>query len=288
METTKPKIFVFVLMPFSDDFDDVYQLGIKEACKECGVYCERVDEQIYTENMIERIYNQIAKADFLIADMSNRNPNVFYEVGYAHALGKNVILLTQNSKDIPFDFKHFPHIIYNNKITVLKEQLIPKVKFFTQNVGSVRQYSFPFKFYINGKELIKDMNLNIVLNGIEEKLVISFYNDSDVYFDRPFKISLTAYDGELLILPKWDKEDLPIIIDRKGVYMQMKPINKYFFPRDWNKTIFYLNYFALARLIVYDLELSIYTEYCVYKYPFKVSSGFQNLISGEIDVKAPF
>ena len=60
MDTTRPKDFVFVLMPFSDDFDDVYKLGIKEACREAGVYCERVDEQIYSENMLDRIYNQIS------------------------------------------------------------------------------------------------------------------------------------------------------------------------------------------------------------------------------------
>lgn len=58
-----PKAFVFVLMPFSKDFDDIYQVGIKPACKNAGAYCERVDEQIFVENILERVYNQIAKAD---------------------------------------------------------------------------------------------------------------------------------------------------------------------------------------------------------------------------------
>lgn len=43
---TTPKQFCFVLMPFSDEFHDVYNLGIKEACKNAGAYCKRVDEQI--------------------------------------------------------------------------------------------------------------------------------------------------------------------------------------------------------------------------------------------------
>src|SRR5689334_19638765 len=107
MEDTAPKSFVFVLMPFSSDFNDVYQLGIKEACREAGAYCERVDEQIHDGSILQRIYNQIAKADVVVADMTNRNPNVFYEVGYSHALNKKTILLTKNSDDIPFDLKDY-------------------------------------------------------------------------------------------------------------------------------------------------------------------------------------
>ena len=84
--STAPKPFVFVLMPFSEEFDDVYKLGIKPACHDAGAHCERVDEQMFSESMLERIYNQIAKADLLVADMSGKNENVFYEVGYAHAL----------------------------------------------------------------------------------------------------------------------------------------------------------------------------------------------------------
>jgi hypothetical protein len=66
----QPKPFAFVLMPFSSDFDDTYILGIKAACTDAGYYCERVDEQIFEETMLERIYNQIAKADLIVADMS--------------------------------------------------------------------------------------------------------------------------------------------------------------------------------------------------------------------------
>ncbi|MDB9824245.1 nucleoside 2-deoxyribosyltransferase [Flavobacteriaceae bacterium] len=131
--TTSPKKFCFVLMPFDGDFDDIYKLGIKQSCIDAGAYCERVDEQIFNESILDRIYNQISKADIVIADMTNRNPNVFYEVGYAHALGKTTILLTKNSDDIPFDLKHYPHIIYNNKITQLKEELTTRVKWFVEN-----------------------------------------------------------------------------------------------------------------------------------------------------------
>lgn len=133
MKTTKPKKFCFVLMPFDDDFNDIYQLGIKQSCEDAGAYCERVDEQIFNESILDRIYNQISKADIVIADLTKRNANVFYEVGYAHALGKTTILLTQNVDDIPFDLKHYPHIVYDNKITKLKDELTTRIKWCVEN-----------------------------------------------------------------------------------------------------------------------------------------------------------
>lgn len=102
--TIKP--FAFVLMPFASEFDDIYKFGIQAVALECSVVAERVDEQIYSETMLERIYRQIDAADFIIADLTGKNPNVFYEIGYAHAKGKPCTLLTQRTDDIPFDLKH--------------------------------------------------------------------------------------------------------------------------------------------------------------------------------------
>lgn len=121
--TSSLRPFAFVLMPFHAEFNDIYHLGIKAACEEEGVLAERVDEQKYSETMLERIYRQIGQADFIIADMTGRNPNVFYEVGYAHARGKICTLVTQSADDIPFDLKHHRHIIYDGSIGVLKSSL---------------------------------------------------------------------------------------------------------------------------------------------------------------------
>lgn len=125
---SSPKPFVFVLMPFREEYDDVYNLGIKPACEKAGAIVERLDDQIFTENMLQRIYSQIAEADILVADLSEQNPNVFYELGYAHALQKPVILLTKRSGDIPFDLKHYPHIVYKGRITDLLWQLEKRVR----------------------------------------------------------------------------------------------------------------------------------------------------------------
>ena len=98
MASTEPKPFVFVLMPFNEGFDDTYELGIKEACKSAGAYCERVDEQIFLENVLDRVYNQIAKADIIVSDMSDQNPNVFYETGYGACARKARDLADQEDR----------------------------------------------------------------------------------------------------------------------------------------------------------------------------------------------
>ena len=117
-------MFAFVLMPFDASFDDIYKLGIKEPAEALGIRAERVDEQIfYKENILERIINQINSADLIIADLTGRNPNVFYETGYAHAKNKTCLLLTSNADDIPFDLKHHRHIVYGTSIQTLRQSI---------------------------------------------------------------------------------------------------------------------------------------------------------------------
>jgi len=153
-ESTRPRPFAFVLMPFSQEFLDTYELGIKQACEEAGAYCERVDEQIFDESILQRIYNQIAKADILISDMTGRNPNVFYETGYAHALGKRVILLTKSAADIPFDLKPFSHVIYEGKITSLKNKLKSRVEWCIANpLKHLTTANVAVELRVNGNKL---------------------------------------------------------------------------------------------------------------------------------------
>lgn len=149
-----PKPFAFVLMPFSEDFNDTYQLGIKPACEAAGYYCERLDEQIFEERMLDRIYNQIAKADLIVSDMSERNANVFYETGYAHALGKRVIHLTRDADDIPFDLKHHHHIVYSAGIVLLKDALTERAAYYAANPTEmpVNPYSH-LSVLVNGENI---------------------------------------------------------------------------------------------------------------------------------------
>ncbi len=102
---TPPRPFAFALMPFAASCDDLYQLAIEAACADAGADAERVERQIFSGNILDRVFRQIAMADLIVADMSECNANVFYEVGQAHALGKTTVLLTQRGEDIPFDLQ---------------------------------------------------------------------------------------------------------------------------------------------------------------------------------------
>lgn len=102
-----------VMMPFDAAFNPVYE-AIRSAVSSRGLNPMRADNFWEHPHIIQDIVNLIAKARVVICDLSNRNPNVFYEAGIAHALGKEVILLVQSDSDVPFDLRHIRYIKYLN------------------------------------------------------------------------------------------------------------------------------------------------------------------------------
>jgi hypothetical protein len=96
----------FVLMPFDRAFDDTYARGVKPAVTRVGWECARADEIFQAREIMSMVWEEIMRADLIVADLTGRNPNVYYELGFAHALGKNTILLAQDLQDVPFDLRH--------------------------------------------------------------------------------------------------------------------------------------------------------------------------------------
>lgn len=176
---TRPRPFVFVMMPFRPDFDDVFELGIRPACEAAGAFCQRLDQQTFSEAMLQRIFHQIAKADFLVADLSEPNPNVFYETGYAHALGKRVILLTQSAATIPFDLKHLLHVIYDRtRLAALRDELQQHVRWHIEHPERPTPTSLDtLRFAINGTDL-QDEPL-IRLGGAEYQVGVAVHNPTE-------------------------------------------------------------------------------------------------------------
>jgi hypothetical protein len=162
---TRPKPFVFVLMPFSPAFDDAYDVAIRPACEAAGAYAERVDKQIFSGSIMERVYNQIAKADIVVADLSERNPNVFYEVGYAHAIGKTTLLLTKNEEDIPFDLRQYPHVVYGSSLSLLRSEVQRRVAWHLQNPTLKDTSAEELTVRVNGQQLPSEEVISVQTRG---------------------------------------------------------------------------------------------------------------------------
>ncbi|MBZ5491128.1 MAG: nucleoside 2-deoxyribosyltransferase [Acidobacteriia bacterium] len=110
-ELTPP--YVFVLLPFKEEFLATFESVIRPCLQDLGCAAEHAKDIATVGSIIEVIFLQISKAAFLVADTTGSNPNVFYEIGYAHALGKKVLLLTQDTAKIPFDIGGLKHIHYH-------------------------------------------------------------------------------------------------------------------------------------------------------------------------------
>jgi len=105
---------VFVVMPFSRELEDVYLYGIRKCVHEFGYSCRRADEIEHSSSIVDEILDQIRRCRVIVAEVSDRNPNVFYEVGWAHALGRETVLIARNGVELPFDVSHINTIMYDS------------------------------------------------------------------------------------------------------------------------------------------------------------------------------
>ena len=118
---------IFVLMPFASEFGDVYLLGIREVAEKLGFSVDRADDIEHNENILDVIQRHIRQCDVVIADMSSRNANVFYEIGYAHAVDRPTILLCRKAESVPFDLQSVNYIAYGS-IVELRDRLERRLK----------------------------------------------------------------------------------------------------------------------------------------------------------------
>ena len=103
----------FVLSPFAEPFDTVYEDHLKPSVESfSGLRCLRADDINDNRPIMEDIWKSINEARIIISDLTGKNPNVFYETGIAHTIGKEVVLITQSMADVPFDLRHLRCIVY--------------------------------------------------------------------------------------------------------------------------------------------------------------------------------
>lgn len=103
---------VFVAMPYSEEFQNVYEFGIYPAVRNCGFICERVDETHFVGDVLGRIRDGIEASSLVIADLSEGRPNVYLEVGYAWGKGVPVVFVARKGEKLHFDVSTHRCIFY--------------------------------------------------------------------------------------------------------------------------------------------------------------------------------
>lgn len=121
----------FVVMPFGGWFDDYYANIYKPAIEESGLTAFRADDLYRPSNIVNDIWSYTQRAKIILADLSGKNANVFYELGLAHALAKPAILITESLDDVPFDLRSLRVIEYDKNDptwgTDLKESIVAAI-----------------------------------------------------------------------------------------------------------------------------------------------------------------
>lgn len=95
---------VAVMMPFDASFNNVYA-ALRDAAAAAGMRCLRADDIWVNAHIMDDVINLLWRARVVIADFTGKNPNVFYETGIAHTLGREVIQITRHLDDVPFDLR---------------------------------------------------------------------------------------------------------------------------------------------------------------------------------------
>src|SRR4051794_25970671 len=113
---TKEVQTCFVLSPFKEPFDSYFSKIIKPAVEANGFYAVRGDSLFRPATIMDDIWSGIQSAKLLVAELTERNANVFYELGLAHAISKPVILISQSMEDVPFDLRAIRVLIYDKDV----------------------------------------------------------------------------------------------------------------------------------------------------------------------------
>lgn len=114
VESERP--MAFVVMQFTKPYNELYSEVIRPICEEFGITSVRADEAYGPGLIVADIARQIAEAKVIVAEITPSNPNVYYELGYAHALNKPTILIAEKGTALPFDVSPFRILFYENSI----------------------------------------------------------------------------------------------------------------------------------------------------------------------------
>jgi hypothetical protein len=95
-----------MVMPFAAKFTPIYEQLVKPIVEDLRLTIKRGDDPMTDENIMQEVWSMINACKVVIADCTDLNANVFYEIGMAHSIGKQVIPLIQDASQLPFDIRH--------------------------------------------------------------------------------------------------------------------------------------------------------------------------------------
>lgn len=118
-----------MVMSFRPESDDTYGT-IERVCKSFRLQCNRTDKTNQTERIFSKIVQGIREAAFVVADVTYGGPNIYYELGYAEALGKTVVVIAKDGTELPFDTKDVPTLMWSDQ-TRLAQKLSARIQAIT-------------------------------------------------------------------------------------------------------------------------------------------------------------
>jgi hypothetical protein len=134
IEVVSKMLTGFVIMQFSEDYNELYSQVIKPICQEKNIECVRADDMYNSTPILNDITENIKNSSLIIAEITPDNPNVYYEIGYSHAINKPTILLCNRTREkLPFDISGFRTIFYSNTI-IGKKKVEDDLRRFIDNI----------------------------------------------------------------------------------------------------------------------------------------------------------
>lgn len=148
--THKTQERAFVLMPFDQEFEPVYEHLIKKPLEESGYVVTRADSVIDQQNILKDLVAGVAAADLIVADITGLNPNVLYELGLCHGLNVPCVLLTQVIDEVPFDLRSYRHTEYSTRFDKADELKSFLKTVATEHVEGKVGFSSPVSDFLPG------------------------------------------------------------------------------------------------------------------------------------------
>jgi hypothetical protein len=185
--------FAFVLMPFEKNLEEIYDSVIKPTVKSKDLKCRRADDYKTNKAIMIDIWKAICQSQVVIAEMTGLNPNVMYELGISHTIGKETIMMTQRKRhkqEFPFDISHIRRIEYRNVMSDyprLKAELSDTLDFVLQQVAKESPVSEEIEE--DREEQLEDLLHSVTVNSQKEVKGLSltvhgvnFYDDRTEVF----------------------------------------------------------------------------------------------------------